>query len=176
MIIYDYMMGGCLIAFANKFKNVPIIGATAFNDNFRVNSFSQNAIIPAISPYAFYNHNPTTFFGRIFNFWMHMLDKISIHYYVVPKITATIRASTSFKNSPSMLELGMRSALFLTNYDPSVDGIQQIPPNVIPVGGLQIKPANKLPEVCMSLIRLIVKTQFFFFKHKKLKVILILLW
>lgn len=148
LIIYDYLMGGCLIAFANKFENVPIIGMTAFNDNFRVNSFSGHAVVPSISSYAFYNHNPTTFFGRTFNFLLHMADKISIHCYAIPKMTKIIRESTSFKNTPSMLELGTKSVLYMTNYDPSVDGIQQIPPNVIAVGGLQIKPPTKLPEVC----------------------------
>lgn len=142
-------MGGCLIAFANKFKNVPIIGMTAFNDNFRVNSFSENAVVPSISPYSLYNHNPTTFLGRTFNFVMHMADKISIHCYVMPKITSVIKESTSFKDSPSLLELQRMSILYMTNYDPSVDGIQQLPPNVIAVGGLQIKPSNKLPEVNM---------------------------
>lgn len=147
MIIYDYLVGGCLIAFTNKFKNVPIIGATAFNDNFRMNSFSRHAIVPALSPFSFYNHDPSTFLGRIFSFALHIADKMSMHYYTFPTITAIIKESTTFKDSPSVLELGSRSVLFITNYDPSVDRIQQIPPNVIPVGGLQIKPPNKLPEV-----------------------------
>lgn len=125
-------MGGCLIAFANKFKNVPIIGMTAFNDNFRVNSLSKHAIVPALSAYSFYNHIPITFLGRTFNFLLHIADKISVHHYAIPKMTAIIKESTSFKDSPSMLELGTRSVLFMTNYDPCVDGIQQLPPNVIP--------------------------------------------
>lgn len=142
------MTGGCLIAFANKFKNVPIIGMTAFNDNSRVNSFSKHAVVPSLSPYSFYNHNPTTFLGRIFNFALHMADKISVHCYAIPKLTAIIQESTSFRDSPSMLELGTKSVLYMINYVPSVDGMQQIPPNIIPVGGLQIKPPKKLPEVC----------------------------
>ncbi|KAJ6644295.1 UDP-glycosyltransferase UGT5 [Pseudolycoriella hygida] len=146
LIIYDYIMGGCLIAFANKFQNVPIVGATAFNDNFRANSFSQHPVVPSISPFSFYNINLETFLGRTLNFIMHMADKIVLHYDIIPKITEMIKKTTSFKNTPSMLELGARTVLFLTNYDPSVDGIQQIPPNVIPAGGLQIKPANKLLE------------------------------
>lgn len=141
-------MGGCLIAFANKFKNVPIIGATAFNDNFRSNVFARHAVIPATTTYSFLDIDPKTFLGRTFNFLLHMADKISLHYDIIPKMTEIVRKSTSFKDSPSMLELGTKSILFLTNYDPAVDGIQQLPPNVIPVGGLQIKSANTLPEVC----------------------------
>lgn len=150
-------MGGCLIAFANKFPDVPIIGMTAFNDNFRMNSFSKHAVVPSLSPYSFYNHNPTTFLGRTFNFILHMADKISIHCYAIPRMTAVVKELTSFKDSPSMLELGTKSILFMTNYDASVDGIQQIPPNVIPVGGLQIKPSNRLPEVCKFATKKAVK-------------------
>lgn len=154
-------MGGCLIAFANKFKNTPIIGVTAFNDNFRMNSFSRHAVVPAISPYSFYNHYPITFLERTFNFLLHIADKISVHCYVIPELTALVRESTSFKDSPSMLELGAKSILFMTNYDPSVDGIQQIPPNVIPLGGLQIKAANKLPEVCIVFMKTLIKEKKF---------------
>ncbi|KAG4075278.1 hypothetical protein HA402_003069 [Bradysia odoriphaga] len=151
LIIYDYITGGCLIAFANKFKNVPIIGATAFNDNFRSNSLAGHAVVPALSAYSFVDSDPKTFLGRTFNFLLHMADRISVDCYIIPKVTAVIRESSSFKDSPTMLELGAKSLIFFTNYDPSVDGIQQLPPNVIPVGGLQIKPANRLPEDLQSV-------------------------
>lgn len=150
LVIYDYVLGGCLIAFANKFKDAPIIGVTASNDNFKVNLYSPHAIVPAITTYAYIDHDPTAFLGRTYNFIVHMADRACTQYYTIPKVTALIRASTSFTDSPSMLELGSRSILYMTNYDPSVDGIQQLPPNVIPVGGLQIKPINKLPEVCKT--------------------------
>lgn len=143
-------MGGCLIAFVNKFKDTPIIGATAYKDNFKLNSFAGTATIPSINPYPFVNSNPTTFLGRTFNFILHMADKIMVDFHSFPKTDAIIRESTSFKNSPSVSELGKRTVIYLTNYDPSLDGIQQLSPNVIPVGGLQIKPAKTLPEVCMK--------------------------
>lgn len=150
MIIHDYILGGCLVSFANKFKNVPLIGMTAFNDNFRITSYVQSAIVPFLTPYPFYNHNPKTFFERTYNFLIHMADKISFFYFTIPKLRAMIRETSSFKDTPSTLELGSKSVIYMTNYEPSVDGIQQIPPNVIPVGGLQIKPPSPLPEVGTS--------------------------
>lgn len=140
-------MGGCLIAFVNKFKNVPTIGMTAFNDNLRVMSFTESSHVPSLSPYPFFNHNPKTFFGRVFNYLIHMADKISFYWYTIPKVDAVIKNLSSFKDTPSLLELGRRSVLYMTNYNPSVDGIQQLPPDVIPVGGLQINRTAKLPEV-----------------------------
>lgn len=147
LIIHDYLMGGCLLAFANKFKNVPIIGMTAFNDNFKLTSYLQSSLVPSISPFPYYNHNVNTFVKRAHNFVIHMADKIIFQYYTVPNITKMIKDETSFKDSPSLLELGRKFIMFMTNYDPSIDGIQQIPANSIPVGGLQIKAANPLPEV-----------------------------
>lgn len=135
------------MSFANKFKNVPLIGMTALNDNFRITSYVKSSIVPSLSPYLLYNHNPKTFFERTFNFLIHMADKISFYCLTIPELRTMIKERSSFKDTPSTLALGSRSVLYMTNYEPSVDGIQQIPPNVIPVGGLQIKTPSPLPEV-----------------------------
>lgn len=130
---------------------------TAIHDNFRITSYVNSAIVPVLTPYPYYNHNPKTFFERTFNFVIHMADKICFYCFTIPKLQTMIKELSSFKDTPSTLELGKRSVIFMTNYEPSVDGIQQIPPNIIPVGGLQIKTPSPLPEVCISLRQEIYK-------------------
>lgn len=140
-------MGGCLITFANKFKNAPLIGMTALNDNNRITSHAGSSLVPSLNPYQWYNHNSKTFLERSFNFVVYMADKILYHCYTFPKLRSMIRKESSFKDTSSPLELGKKSVIFMTNSDASIDGSKQIPANVIPVGGLQIKASGKLPDV-----------------------------
>lgn len=73
-----------------------------------------------------------------------MLDNIIWNCYTCPKMTKIIHETKSFDYSVSIT---YDPVIFLTNYDPAVDEAQQLPPNVIGVGGLQIKTPSILPDV-----------------------------
>lgn len=62
-----------------------------------------------------------------------------------PKLTKMIKETNSFDYHYAYNE--KKSVIFLTNYDPAVDESQQLPFNVIGVGGLQIKAPSTLPDV-----------------------------
>lgn len=48
--------------------------------------------------------------------------------------------------TPTPKELEAKAILTLINIDPVIDGPQPLPPNVIPVAGLHIKPPKPLPS------------------------------
>lgn len=151
LIIHDYLLGGCLINFMQKFNNVPLISMTAFNDNNVLPAIAKSSIVPALNPYPFSKSFPTTFIDRIGNVLIHFVDKIIYHCFICPKFTSMVENSSTFKTTVSVSELSRRSILYLTNYDAAVDGPQQLPPNVIGVGGLQITEPKALPQVSFQI-------------------------
>lgn len=143
------MSDNCLLSFVNKFKDVPLISMTAFNDNFMLNLPTKSSLVPALNPYPFLNHNPVTFTERVSNVLMHLADKLLFFGYTSPQTARLIQRSVNF-DTPSLYGLSSRSILFLTNYDPAVDGPQQLPSNAIGVGGLQIRDPKPLPDVSFA--------------------------
>lgn len=139
------MTGGCLLSFSKKFNNPPLVALTAFRDNSMFHRTTKTAIIPSRNalPY-FYRQIPMSFLERIINFVLHMLENVIWNCYTCPKLTKIIQETNSFDYLVSVTN---DPVLFLTNYDPAVDEAQQLPPNVIGVGGLQIKTPSTLPEV-----------------------------
>lgn len=142
------MTGGCLLTFSEKFNNPPLVSMTAFRDNSIFHLMTKTAIIPARNalPY-FYRQVPMSFLERTVNFILHMFDKIIWNCYLYPKLTKMVKDTNSFDYPLSVAREEQRTMIFLTNYDPAVDGAQQLPPNVIGVGGLQIETPARLPEV-----------------------------
>lgn len=143
------MTGGCLLSFSKKFSDPPLVSLTAFRDNSIFHRTTKTAIIPSSNtlPY-FHRQVPTSFLERIVNFVLHMLDNIIWNYYTCPRLMEIIQESNSFDY---LVTSTYGPEIFLTNYDPVVDEAQQLPPNVIGVGGLQIKTPSMLPDVVYQL-------------------------
>ncbi len=145
-------MGGCLLGFMQKFKNVPLISMTAFNDNIILPFAAQSSLVPSLNPYPIAKTFPKTFGERVLNVLMHLTDRIIYFYYMSPQQTRMAEALTNFDSSSSSVSgLSRRSILYLTNYDAAIDGPQQLPPNAIGVGGLQIKKPQPLPDVSFRI-------------------------
>lgn len=49
---------------------------------------------------------------------------------------------------PHVNDLERQGVLMLINIHPAIDFAEVVPPNTIPVGGLQIQPRKPLPKVC----------------------------
>lgn len=145
------MTGGCLLSFSEKFNKPPLVSMTAFRDNSIFHRTTKTAIAPSRNtlPY-FYWQVPTSFLERIANFILHLLEYVIWNFYVCPELTKMVQETNSFYYDVSITYEQNNSVLFLTNYNPVVDEAQQLPPNVIGVGGLQIKSPSILPNVVQN--------------------------
>lgn len=149
MFVHDYITGGCLLSFSEKFNRPPLVSMTAFRDNTIFHRTTKTAIIPSRNalPY-FHRQALTSLFERILNFLLQMLESVIWNYYTCPKLMKIIQETKSFDYLVTSATYDDNEpAIFLTNYDPAVDEGQQLPPNVIGVGGLQIKTPSQLPHV-----------------------------
>ena len=71
-------------------------------------------------------------------------------YVSVPEVENLIIESKIYpKNTPSIVELEQKTKIMLINTDVAVDFPEPLPPNIIPVGGLQIVEPKPIPEVCI---------------------------
>lgn len=77
---------------------------------------------------------------------MQSYDRVARQWWVGPKIDEIIRVHGKMGDHvPRQAELGRRHQLIMFNYDLATDTPEQLSANMIPVGGLQIRPARPLP-------------------------------
>lgn len=120
---------------------------TALND-IALSAISQkNILTPSISTSFLAKGLAKSLYSRIENYILQLTDYLLMEYYVHPKMNKILQNTGKLSGLPSVTELSRRSELVLFNYDPVIDTPEQLPPNVIGVGGLQIKEAKPLPEV-----------------------------
>ncbi|XP_075232023.1 UDP-glycosyltransferase UGT5-like isoform X3 [Lycorma delicatula] len=85
------------------------------------------------------------FYNRLINAVSILMYKLSFYY------TFTETSQNSIKNylnidSPSLIELGKTTSLMLVNSHYTLYGSRPFVPNIIEVGGIHVKPAQKLPQ------------------------------
>lgn len=67
-------------------------------------------------------------------------------YDLVPRQDAIVRKNIPW-HFPCLSDIERKTVLALINTHPAFDGPEPMPPNVIPVGGLQIEEPKKIPDV-----------------------------
>jgi len=126
-----------------------VIGMTAFSDFSIVPPTIQSALIPSTSTHFLFKEDMTsTFFGRLQNFVLHSIVYFLQEVYLDPFMDRMIRQAVDGKYDVlPVKQLRQKASLILLNYNEVIDGVQQLPPNVIGVGGLQIQTPKTLSMV-----------------------------
>ncbi|KAJ6646109.1 UDP-glucosyltransferase 2 [Pseudolycoriella hygida] len=146
LVIHDFPASSCLLAFLSKFNYPPMIGMTAFSDFSVVPSTITSALVPSLSTHFLFKEQMTsTFFGRLQNFLLNAIVRLLQTVYVDPTMNEMVRKAVDGKYKVLPVEqLRQRASLVLINYNELIDGMVQLPPNVIGVGGLQIEEPRQL--------------------------------
>lgn len=98
-----------------------MIFMTAYAEYNFIAYTTKTALNPAFSPYVWIPELKPTFFGRLENFLLHLIDYLYYEYFIFPELDRIV--SSSFENLPPLTELAERSILTMFNYDVAVDGI-----------------------------------------------------
>ncbi|XP_063704645.1 UDP-glucosyltransferase 2-like [Culicoides brevitarsis] len=152
LVIIDITGGPFLLGFLKKFNYPPVASVTAFSYPPFMTLFDgghrQNSYVPH---YEMEYPNDMTLWQRIINHLVLWYDDYS---FLTKLITAQEHLARKIfgEDLPSLLELGKRSSVLLTNTHFSVETLQPLPQNVIPVGGLQIRDPKPLAEDVKSFI------------------------
>lgn len=121
LVIHDFPAGICLLSLLDKFNNPPMIFMTASADYSLISYFTKSASTPALLPHPALETPKSTFFGRIENFLLHLVDYLYYHYYIFPECDKIV--ATEFANLPPLIELAERGIISMLNYDAAVNGI-----------------------------------------------------
>lgn len=75
LIVYDFTFGPCLIPLVAKFNNPPLVSVTAFaNPPYTVDLIGGQKYPSYVPHYAVNYPSDMTFFQRVFNTYLHILD------------------------------------------------------------------------------------------------------
>ncbi|XP_055688538.1 UDP-glycosyltransferase UGT5-like [Lutzomyia longipalpis] len=150
LIINDFTAGPILLPFATKFQNVPIIGASAHYSVSFALPLVGGVATPSYVPYIFFASDLTSFKDRLTNFVALYVDYFIRDYYIAPKIHSTL--GKDFPNLKDVTELDKLTKIVLLNKDSSIGVPEQSLPNVVFVGGMQIRRINDLPKNILSIM------------------------
>lgn len=91
----------------------------------------------------------STFYERLQNYLLNAIVRFVQEIYVDPVMDELIRKTVDGRYDVLPVKLlRQRAALVLMNYNELIGGMEQLPNNVIGVGGLQIQEPHQLSLVC----------------------------
>ncbi|KAG5685004.1 hypothetical protein PVAND_014207 [Polypedilum vanderplanki] len=147
LVLHDYTCGPCLLGLMPKFKYPPIIGVSAFNNPpYTVDIVGGDKLGLTVKPFYLLHYDINmNFIQRLHNGLINFLDSFYRKYFATPSIDKQMRKV--FGDSiPYADDLDKMTALMLVNSNPAVDYPESLPPNIIQVGGLQIKEPKTVPS------------------------------
>lgn len=124
-----------------------MVAITPSNDVTLASAMIGGILAPSTSTHYTYKYLKIDFLDRVDNYLMQVVDYHIRKWYIYPLQDKIIREQSEMIDIPPVDELQRLTKLVMINYHPAIDTPEFLPPNVIPVGGMQIRPAKPLPEV-----------------------------
>ncbi|XP_035787469.1 UDP-glucuronosyltransferase 2B1-like [Anopheles albimanus] len=152
LIIYDFTCGPCALGFLHKFNYPPLVSVTGFGVPQFTDQLVGGRKEPSVVPhFTQLTDHPMPFTERLLNSAIHTFDALYRRFVFLPQLTDIAQQGFNFP-LPALSDLERRTLVMLTNSNPALDPPESLPPNVIPVGGLQIVSPAPLPDKLLSFI------------------------
>ncbi|KAG4070514.1 hypothetical protein HA402_012304 [Bradysia odoriphaga] len=153
LILVDYTCEPCLIGFSKKFNYPPTVGLSAFSVphyTYRyIGGHRQFSYVPHfVAEYG----GKMDFFQRLDNFLLYMWDDWYSSYKVLPQLDTAMKAAFNDPHLPGGRTLLQKMILTLCNTHFSIEKLEPLPPNIIPVGGLQIQEPKPLDKDLLEFV------------------------
>jgi len=154
LIITEAFNIDCFLGFAHKFK-APIVQVVSFGGASWMGDWVGNP-----NPYS-YVPDPLQKLSDRMSLWERILNTFGITFQKFSRMFCHIPRQQAYLEKyfsgyaplPSISELDSSTSLILVNHHFSINYPRPLMPNIVQVGGMHLKPAQKLPEVSMSGIQ-----------------------
>ncbi|XP_050509643.1 UDP-glycosyltransferase UGT5-like isoform X2 [Diabrotica virgifera virgifera] len=152
LIVIDMSLGGCLLPVIEKFNYPPSIAVCPFLLVPYLSELFGNSVHPAFVPHMYSKFtSKMSYFERIQNY-VYTYGEIYL-WSRIYKTRRTEIAKMAFGEDVAPIEkLERHLSLVLTNIIMGFNYARPLTPNIIPVGGLHIRPARKLPNDIEQII------------------------
>lgn len=147
IVLHDWLMHPCLLGFLPKFNFPPMISMTAYSGISTTYFINGNPLTPIV-PHVFIDDFTPDFLGRASNLVYFLYESAIRKYYLFPLMDRIV--NKVIKDVPHPSEYQHKTQLVLLNNNPAVEIVQPVLPNIITVGGMQIKKPKGLPAVCFK--------------------------
>lgn len=144
LIIYDYIGVQTLLAFAERFPDAKLIGASAYPAIEYTNVATKAPSMPSFLPNMYMDDVEETFCSRMESFLIYIVNHLTLKYGWFPRADKGLK--TKYPMTRTVREIYDSMVIQLVNYHPVLDFVTPIMPGVIPVGGLQIETPKPLPK------------------------------
>ncbi|KAF5300890.1 hypothetical protein FQR65_LT09053 [Abscondita terminalis] len=146
LIVFDVTYVQCLYPIIDRFNNPPVVGVTPFLLPPVYSHVFGNPLESAYMPiYSTIFTDTMNFKERLINFLLIYAEVIYRQYIAMPEEYALAKKYFG-ENTRSLIDIERNISILLANTDPNMEYPLDLPPNIIPVGGLQVQPAKSLPE------------------------------
>ncbi|KAL1461489.1 hypothetical protein WDU94_013380 [Cyamophila willieti] len=157
LIIRDGAGSECFLPLVHLLGYPPVISATPFPNHEAPSAWIGNYDNPAFVPMSMITYTDRmSLFERMHNLYVSLYFKIMRYYYYLPTIDALSRdmfpPHTLGQDYPHVRNLDDRVVLAFVNHHPVLDYPKPLVPAFVAVPGLQLKPANKLPQDLQSFL------------------------
>jgi glucuronosyltransferase len=165
-IIHDFTLGQVLLGFVHYFQYPPLIAVSPFGIPAHTSVLAGSNL-----PLSYVPHFTTTFsppFGlvnRTKNGFYHAFDWFYRRFIFMPNENE-YAVELFGPKIPKLERIEQMSTLILVNSDFSIDHVQPLPPNVITVGGLQVKRMDFRDKVGVASFFVFENTLLLFFACK----------
>nr|CAD7201415.1 unnamed protein product [Timema douglasi] len=152
LIIVDLTGLECVQGYIHKFGSPPVIGITAYShpvwNSYATGNTHNPAYFPEITlPFS----NRMTFKERLQNLFLHAITMMYRNIYYMNRVDKMSRAYFG-DDTPHIGSFERNMSIIMVNTHFSFDYPQPHVPAIIPVGGLQLKPAQDLPQDLKKLM------------------------
>ncbi|KAF2886727.1 hypothetical protein ILUMI_19447 [Ignelater luminosus] len=144
LVIIEEFMIYPFMGFCHRY-NAPCITFSATGLSWMTSNQLGNPLSPAYIPNFFLPYTSNmNFFQRLSSSFMYVFCELIMHFYTLPQQNKILQEH--FPGAPHITELYYNVSLTMINSHVSTHSPVPLVPNMIDVGGLQIKPPKKLPK------------------------------
>lgn len=147
-MVFDFTLGQSLLAFVEHFQFPPLISVSALSLPPSIVTASSTQLFPSYISHFSITSTPASLRAkmseRFVNMIYHTFDWFYRKYVFMKNENS--RVGQVFVGNKLKLELLEYSDLVLINREFAFDDVLALPPNVVPVGALQLERRNEIPN------------------------------